>query len=317
MVLRMPCICVAEQRQRRTLVRVDRRTPRRLSCPRMNPYMHTPLRLSLNVARTTRDLLIMTVVCFVAQMLLDAHTGGAFSEYFSLSRAGLRDLRIWQPFTYMFLHADVIHLLFNMLVLGIFGREVELALGSKRYLMLYIGAGVLAGLAWTAISAGPLAECSGSSGAVFAVIGAFAGIAPHRQITLLVFFVLPVTMTARMMALSLGVVTLLMLLYGDPRVAHIAHLVGGVIGYFVARRWGAPLAWTHGQRRPPPFPNPIRNWMAHRRRKQLHLAPPWEGPVSSEDLDRLLDKINEDGIASLTRRERETLEKASRDRGGA
>jgi membrane associated rhomboid family serine protease len=81
--------------------------------------------------------------------------------------------------TAIFLHFGLIHLLTNMLYLGVFGGRVESALGPSRFLVLYLSAGVCAGLALvtTAVSATPLAI--GSSGAVAGIIGGYVSLYPY------------------------------------------------------------------------------------------------------------------------------------------
>ena len=267
-----------------------------------------PMQLGLQLAPVTRAFLFGTIGAYVLQLLFTGITPA-----FSLSLAGLQELRVWQLLTYNFLHGSPWHLLINMLMLAIFGREVETALGGRRFALLYLGAGVLAGVGWIVISATPWSSCLGASGAVFGVMAAFAALYPDRRITLLVFFVLPVTMTARVMALSMGAFTLFLLWQGDGNIAHAAHLVGGIAGYVYTR-------YLVGNRRGPRGGGGVasawRPWedaraSGRRGRMRLGESDEEEAPTR-EEVDRILEKISAHGLGSLKRREREILDRASR-----
>jgi membrane associated rhomboid family serine protease len=246
-----------------------------------------------------RFLLLSTCIAFVVQLALDAVTGHGFTSLFSLSGMGIRRGYLWQVATYMFLHANLWHIFLNMLGLYLLGPETERAMGSRRFLVLYFVSGVLGGVGWVFFSRDPFASCLGASGALFGILGAFAALYPDRPITVLVFFVLPVTVKAWVLAASLGVITLLFLLtsYGG-NIAYGAHLAGGIAGYFytLAAFRGRGFGWWSRVG--------SSLWQRVRSRPQ----------VSSGELDRVLDKIATQGMNSLTRAERALLERASRKR---
>jgi membrane associated rhomboid family serine protease len=261
-----------------------------------------------------RVLLIATLVVFAIQYIVDRSTGGLFTAGFGLSLGGLMRGWLWQPLTYVFLHGGFWHILMNMFGLVMFGREMEDLLGTRRFCVLYLGCGVLAGLGWLLLSGSGAGHCIGASGAVFAVLGAFAAIFPQRELTLLLFFVLPVTMTARTMVITFGLVSLMMLFTSDGNVAHAAHLAGGVAGYLYGRHWvrrggllgidvggggNGPLGWLTGLR-------------ARWRRRKFRVVSSNPAPPAPSEVDRILDKITAQGMGSLSPRERETLERASR-----
>lgn len=231
------------------------------------------------------------------QWVLDSLTGGLFQQIFALSGYRLRQGMIWQPITYMFLHGGAVHLLLNMLILFFLGPEVEHALGSRKFLALYLVSGVLGGVGWLLIEAYPLKMCVGASGAIFGVLGAFAALFPRRPITLLLFYVLPVTLEAWLMALALGVMELIYLLQpGAGGVANAAHLAGGVAGFFFVRGLEGDV------------PTFLKRLWEGRRRRDAH-------PARDRKLDELLDKIAREGLQSLTPEERRWLDEESRRRG--
>lgn len=97
--------------------------------------------------------------------------------------------------TYMFLHGDILHLLSNMIFLWVFGDNIEDAMGHLRYLVFYVLAGVLAGLAHGVVNAGDLTPAVGASGAIAGVMGAYIVLFPRatvRVIIGLIFIPIPI-----------------------------------------------------------------------------------------------------------------------------
>ncbi len=237
-----------------------------------------------------RGLMLATVIAFLVQAPLDALTQNGATKLFGLSIPGLQHWRIWQLVTYLFIHGGLMHIVLNMLGLYFMGPETERAIGTRHFLGLYFVSGILGGVGWLIISDEPWATCIGASGSLFGVMGAFAALFPQRQITLLVFFILPVTMKAWVMALSLAAVELSFLLTSAGGIAYAAHLAGGVAGYVYAL-------------------------VLFRRPSASIIEFPSRPEVSeADDIDRILDKIARQGMGSLSRQERERLEKASRGR---
>jgi membrane associated rhomboid family serine protease len=153
--------------------------------------------------------------------------------------------RPFQIITYMFVHADISHILFNMLSLFFLGPMVEMTLGAKRFLGLYLISG-LAGLAahflvWYLpyltgqTEFAPFFSVLGASGAVFGVTIAFATLYPDRQLMLLFP---PIPIKAWVMALILVGIGLYSGLTGSGgNIAHFAHLGGALAGFILARHW--------------------------------------------------------------------------------
>lgn len=260
----------------------------------MPPYRRYDLRLDLGIPFTdgVRRILLATGVCFLLQNL----AGPNFDRFFGLvAGAAIGRLMPWQFVTYLFLHAGVLHLVFNMFVLWTFGRDVEAALGTRRFVAFYLLCGAGAGLCAYAFYPPP-AVILGASGAVFGVMTAFAMLYPDRVLTLLVFFVIPVRMKARQLVLLFAGIELLFVVsnpYGGV-IAHFAHLGGALCG-FLAMRWYGLGEWRI---------------LEGRRRGGFQARVSGEG--EERDVDEVLDKIARHGIGALTERERELLRRASR-----
>lgn len=270
----------------------------------------------------TLVLVVVNVVVFLAQLVIERFARLDFTGYLALSLEGLRHGFVWQVLTYQFMHANLLHLLVNCFVIYVFGREVEEALGRKSYLILYFASGVLGGL--TQIAAGLLlggyfaAAVVGASAAGFGVTAAYAMLFPDRII--LLFFIIP--MRAKyLLLLSLGVAVWGIVApdsgLGGVHIADAAHL-GGMITGIVFIRWAMHWTWRWPKLNPR---RPARKlvrvssgssalWRTKRGDDEV---PPEE--FLSREVDPILDKISAQGIQSLTERERRILE-AARTRMG-
>lgn len=146
--------------------------------------------------------------------------------YMALSPFAVISGFVWQPVTYMFAHANLSHLFVNMLGLFFFGTQVERRMGSREFLLFYFITGVLAGLASFAIYAATGAWYTmllGASGALFAVLLAFAILEPDAMIYL--YGILPIR--APLMVTGYAVIEMVSQFFGSgSSVAHLTHLAG-------------------------------------------------------------------------------------------
>jgi membrane associated rhomboid family serine protease len=158
----------------------------------------------------------------------------------------IQQFYVWQPVTYLFLHAGILHLLFNMLALWMFGVDLERRWGRVAFFRYYFVCGVGAGLTCILASFLPLGFADtiyltptvGASGAIYGLILAYAMLFPTRTIYYLIF---PVPV--RIYAIIVGVLVLLQSFSGSGGVAHFAHLGGLVFGYlYLSLGSGGPWA---------------------------------------------------------------------------
>jgi len=225
----------------------------------------------------------------------------------------------WQFVTYGFCHAplpDIWHLLGNMFVLVVLGRDIELTYGRKEFLRLYLAMIVFSGFVWcvyeTIVGTPPNQGAIGASGAITGIVVLYAFHFPYR--TLLLFFVIP--MPAWVLGVLIVALDSISLLRADAvqpwaaNIAHAAHL-GGAAFAFAYYRFGWRIApWTDLR-----F---LTGWFKRRTRLKIH-DPDRRRPDENDDademsgeVDRILAKIHREGESSLTRKERRTLEAASR-----
>ena len=143
----------------------------------------------------------------------------------------------WQLITYGFLHGDIMHIAFNMFMLWMFGRELELILGPRRFLTYYLTCVVGAGIIQLLVAAwqGGVYPTVGASGGVFGLLLLFGMTFPNRMI-LLMFP--PIPMKAKYMVILFGLLELYLGVSGrSPGVANFAHLGGMLFGFLLIQRW--------------------------------------------------------------------------------
>jgi len=138
----------------------------------------------------------------------------------------------WRLVTYMFVHANFTHLLLNMLGLYFFGMRVEQTIGNNEFLLFYFVCGIGAGLfslAGYLLSGNINVNLVGASGAVYAVLLAFATYFPYARIYLFAIFPVP----APLLIIALTVISVLSpLTLRGGNIAHFTHLVGFIIAFF-------------------------------------------------------------------------------------
>jgi membrane associated rhomboid family serine protease len=191
-------------------------------------------------------LLIVNVAVFIVYYFLTlGGQGRLFAPFQLVPEDTVERLFVWQPFTWLFLHdpRGFGHILFNMLSLYMFGKTLEDAWGTERFLRYYVACGV--GSALCVIVAGyatgtPQVPTIGASGAIFGLLFAFGYLFPDA--TVLFSFLFPIK--AKYMVMIIGAITFLSLPQGGV-VSHIAHLGGMVVGFFMLRN-AAAQRWIRG-----------------------------------------------------------------------
>ncbi|NLB62544.1 MAG: rhomboid family intramembrane serine protease [Fibrobacter sp.] len=207
--------------------------------------------------------------------------------------------QIWRLVTYAFLHLAPMHFLFNMLILWMFGDELANWMGHKRFLSLYfvgaVGAALVSVPFYAANVIGHSTHILGASGALFALLVAYARFFPERQI--LIFFLFPMRIKY---AIWIFIGIDLMLANTGSGVAHFTHLGGALAGWL----------FLIGE-------DKLRNFKLPRRKK-----PSDDGVLTGhvgylddqKELDAILQKVAQRGMQSLNPYELEFLQKASKRR---
>ena len=216
--------------------------------------------------RAIKTICIACIAMFLVQNLSRLFFGirawNFWIVYFGLEPASVtHGFFVWQLFTYLFLHASILHILFNLLYLAMFGADLEHMWGARKFFSYFSVCGVGAGLidvgVRTLLDPHGLGMATvptiGASGAIYGVLLATAVIMPHRQVFL---FPLPVTISMRFLVIILGAIEFFSTIgaSGD-NVSHICHLGGMLAGYIYLRRGS--------------FLYNFRNYVSDRRRRRL------------------------------------------------
>ena len=234
--------------------------------------------------------------------------------YFPLHRGDLAEGRVWELFTYSWIHAPLsgfwtLHLLFNMVTLASFGRVVEERLGPRNLAFIYFGGGIFAGLCALLemsvrqrLGVEGTVSLVGASGAVLSVAAAFAWMYP--EVKLLVFPV-PVPIQARkVVCWMLGISWLLLLAWPDSFICHSAHIGGIVWGLFYM--WSMEHPFYRGRR----FRSQPVLYRGFSPRDPEDSVDEWEEDRLRVEADRVLEKIHLYGMESLTPKEKTILDRA-------
>jgi membrane associated rhomboid family serine protease len=301
------------------------------------------------ITTVTKNLLIANFIAFIATYILrSANLNDVLGLHFIFAS----DFHFYQLFTYMFMHANFQHIFFNMFALWMFGCVVENVWGGKKFLFYYIACGVGAGLfqelaqivqfyfmASAQIPGFTLSEMStvmansgdvlnqwttvGASGAIYGILLAFGMIFPNERIFI---FPLPIPIKAKWLVISYVAIEIFSALSspGDG-VAHLAHLGGMLVGFFIIRYWHKHPGTADRQQGQQFFDGLKSQWerRSNRRSSERESNQDTENRTTSshqsdwdynaqqkanqDRIDQILDKIRRSGYDSLTKEEKQIL----------
>ena len=181
----------------------------------------------------TMAIVILNIAVFLAERLLDPVAHAFFEHRYALSLEGLKAGAWWQFLSYQFLHGGWLHLGFNLLFLHSLGPVMETTLGWRRFLALYLVSGVVGGAVQVAgaflspTHLGP--PVVGASAGLCGLLAALGSIYAETRLPVLLFFVFPITMKAKILLLGFALITVAGTFVPIGHVAHLAHL-GGLLG---------------------------------------------------------------------------------------
>ena len=258
----------------------------------------------------------------------------------------LLDHQVWTILTSLFVHQNFFHLLFNVLAIWWAGSRVVALLGSKVFLQVYCVSGLVGSALQLTVSyffmGTPAFNIIGASACALGLVLAFAAIMPHESVTKMLYFIIPMNVTMRHLAVAVLGLNALMGLSGLAwhgaswsDYASFAHLGGALAGWYYVRLLGyggQPMTYEQlWSQQSAPRPRPQRREVARvRRSRPIPAAPEIDEvavrrrqqspgravPPVFEEIDPILDKISTFGINSLTDSERRQLEAASREIAG-
>jgi len=174
-------------------------------------------------------LIVINFIVFVLELIF----GNTFIELFALTPTLLMKGYVWQIFTYMFLHADATHIIFNMFGLLIFGPKIEMTMGSERFLKFYLICGLGSSIFYLLIMGfGDNIPMLGASGAIFGVLTAYGFMYPRDIVYVQLLFPMPAIVFVMLyggLQVLLGVLTLGRMGGGIAYFGHVGGLVTAII----------------------------------------------------------------------------------------
>jgi len=265
----------------------------------MRQYSTNQFRVGLGnrIPSGIKWLLIINLAIFVLELL---DSSRYLIDLFGLTPSDvLTGPLVYQVGTYMFLHSpgSLMHILFNMLMLWMFGAEIERMWGTRKFLRFYLMTGIIAGIFTVIVTPFSNTPVIGASGAVLGVLVAFAVLWPDRRVYL--YFLIPVKVKY-LMIFIVGLDLLFAFANSGDNVAHWTHLGGAIFG-FLYMKGGGSISALKSRVKGAKFRRDDRKAVEKREKSDKLMS----------DVDRILDKINEVGINNLTDKERKILERAS------
>ena len=261
-------------------------------------FQSDPGQFSYKPALFTDAIKILVSVNFGIFLLQTiARTEGMFFPLFGLvPKLVWSEFMLWQPFTYLFFHGGIWHVLINMFVLWMFGSELERLWGKKHFLKFYFVTGVGAGLVTMIFGLNSMTPIVGASGAVYGVLLAYGLTYPNRTVYL--YGIIPIK--SLWFVIGIGVIAFMSSFDNVSQISHLTHLSGMMIGYLMLKR---PVRFND-------------LWFTIRKRTLEYKIKHEEKRVSQHqaierEIDRILDKINREGFDSLTEEEHDRLYKGS------
>ena len=268
--------------------------------------------------------LISSIVAgFVLQLVAGSAwlTGGRpVANEFILTISGLQQGRIWTLLTHSFVHDPhyLFHIVVNLLGLFWLGRALLPVLGPRRFIGVYTAGILLGALWWTGVHWRMGGAYYGATAGVDALLVVFACFYPNQKLDFLLFFVFPVTLRPKYIALALATVDILGLFFYEIRgwampidfaIGHSAHL-GGMAAGWLYFRYVHVFRWKSRMRKRSAT---VPRWVQDTPERPAAMALP--APAGNKldlraEVDRILDKINSHGLGTLTVEEKRVLDSA-------
>ncbi len=242
-------------------------------------------------------LIIINIAVFLLVELSGLKYSYFFQQFGLVPQKVLAQPAFWQPFTYLFLHGGFIHILFNMFVLWMFGKDLERVWGKNEFYKYYFISGVGAGLVTILFSMNSTIPIVGASGAIYGLLLAYGLMYPNRLVYL--YGVFPIKVKFMVGALAL-IAFFASLSPEQSTISHLTHLSGMAIGFLY-----------------------LRSGTLKKRLRLIHLEQEIKKEQSktnkgrNEDIDfrkkvdTVLEKLNETNWEDLTQEEQHILHEAS------
>jgi membrane associated rhomboid family serine protease len=202
--------------------------------------------------------------------------------------------KLWQPVTYMFIHGDFFHIFMNMFVLWMFGTEMESIWGSRKFLRHYFVTGIGSGIIWLIFNYGnSYSVLIGASGAIYGILLAYGLMFPNRKV--LIYFLFPIKVKYFVTILA-AIAFVSSIDKSGSNISHLTHLSGMIVGFLYLKFPNIKYKTSILVNRK--IAESINRKSERKKANMLGLQ---------KKVDRLLDKVSNDGFNSLSDDEKDQL----------
>ena len=250
----------------------------------------------LSMPEGVKLLLIINISVYIL-IELSGYKNTLFQMFGLVPISVIQEFKFWQTITYLFIHGGFLHIFFNMFVLWMFGKDLEVDWGKKQFIIFYFLCGIGSGAITTLMSMTSFIPIVGASGAIYGMLVAYGFTYPNRMVYLYGIFPIKV----KYMVLGLGIIAFLASVStSQSSISHITHLSGMMIAllYIIYTKW-----------------KNVKLWYMQLKLKtisQNNITQNEEKELIKLRVDRILDKLNDSGWESLTIKEEEFLTNASK-----
>lgn len=259
-------------------------------------WQPSPLRPAL-FTDAIKLIVSVNFLIFILQTLSGLE-GVLFQLFGIVPKRTFGELMLWQPFTYLFFHGGIWHVLINMFVLWMFGSELEKYWGKREFLRFFFFTGVGSGIVTVLFNLGSSTPVVGASGAIYGVLLAYGLMFPNKLVY--IYFLIPIKV--KYLVILIGTIAFFSSINpGYSSISHLTHLSGMIIGFVYLR---SNFSWST-----------INHFVMYQKeeiKRRYEERKHEKRDALRVEVDALLDKINEVGYDGLSQAERDFLFKASR-----
>lgn len=267
------------------------------------------------MTKAVKGLLIVNIAAYIINVLVGMAWGLNLNVLFGLFYVESPYFMPFQFLTHMFMHGDIWHIFFNMFALWMFGRIMEQTWGWKKFLIFYFvcgfGSALIQEVGQLIGLINPQDYIIGASGAIMGILLAFGMLYPNEKM-----FILPIPfpLKAKYFVIGYAIYEVILGLLNLDKTAHFAHLGGMLFGFLLILYWRfkakhrASRSYV-GWHTTSTHPNMKVHYNKNERSRDYEFNA--QKKEQNANIDRILDKIRQDGYGSLTEKEKKELFDAS------
>ena len=248
--------------------------------------------------RGVKLLLIFNIVIFLMVEISGMQFELFYSNFGLVPAKFWSSLMLWQPVTYLFLHGGFFHLVFNMLVLWMFGKDLEDKWGLIPFMKYYFICGISSGIITTIVAWGSFVPIIGASGAIYGLLLAYGLTWPNR--TVFLYGIFPVKV--KFMVIIIGLIAFFASMTStNSTTSHITHIGGMLVGLlylYLKGNLAYMKLWVINYK----INNLNKKIVRHKKTDTYH----------KKEVDKILEKLNNNGWENLSEVEQNMLYKASK-----